>query len=162
PDAWTLWLWDSTTGAARAIAHNAVDVTGRAVPGPPNRPLIDHGHVFWVQADADATTNIRMYAIATRVTKLIRRGHPGPPFAMGEMLLWPELHGFGALTTLTAFSLTSLQTVPRPLPLTDVSGETSAAASADTLAWIDATGSELWVWRTAWTSPRLVLQTVDG
>ncbi len=161
PDRWTLWIWDSTrTAAPRQIAHNAVDVTGLPVPGPTNRPSIDHGRVFWVQGDEDGTDNVRDYTIADGTTALIRRGRPGTPFIAGRLLVWPELHGTAKLTALSAISLDTLQPVPVPASLAGIHGPTSICANPDTVVWVDASRTELHVWRRSWPTPRLGVRSI--
>jgi hypothetical protein len=163
PDRWTLWVWDSRrAGAPREIAHNAVDVTGLPVPGPTNRPSIDHGHVFWVQGDEDGTDNVRMYTISSGTTALIRRGRPGTPFIAGRLLIWPELHGSASLTALTAISLDTLRPARVPSLLASIHGPTSICANPDAVAWVDASRTELHVWRRSWPTPRLGVRSAGG
>lgn len=162
-DQWVLWVWDSTSDAPpREIVRNAIDATGLAVPGPPNLPLIDHGRVFWVQGDQDGTDNLRMYTISSQTSKLIRRGHPGTPFTMGRLLLWPEMRNSGALTMLSAISLDTLRMARLPSVLASVASPTSICADADTVAWIDATMTDLYVWRTSWPAPRLGVRSPES
>jgi hypothetical protein len=103
-----------------------------------------------------------MYTISSRTTKLIRRGRPGAPFTMGRLLMWPEMRTAGKLTALSAVSLDTLRPVRVPKMLASIQGPTSICASPDAVAWVDASRTELHVWRPSWPVPRLGVRSVSG
>jgi hypothetical protein len=146
-DHWVLWVWDTQTGRPPVlVARNAVDGTGQAVPGPLNLPIADRGRVFWVQADEDGTSNLRVYDTATATTTLLRRGHAGTPFVMGRLIVWAETRGRGLAAQLSAISLDGLSPAKLPAVLAALIGPTSIDAGDGMVAWVDPTMTRLYVW----------------
>lgn len=161
---WSLYVWDSEEGGdPQLIAENPVDAEGDPIVGPFNYPVAYDGMVVWVQGapTGDSETSLHMYDIDDGSREVLHTGHPGTPFRMGSLLIWPESPAKGELSELHALSLETLEPAELPGPIADIEGPAYIAASEDTVAWTGEDLHALWVWRESWESPARVFRNPD-
>ncbi|MGA8117095.1 MAG: hypothetical protein WCA46_25960, partial [Actinocatenispora sp.] len=120
---WTLYAWDSRSSAPpRTLATNATDEQGRPVPGPMLYPVVAAGHAAWTEAVRGGGTRLHRYDLADGTDHVVRTGHPGAPFLLGDDLAWPESPAPDALTVLHAVSMTTGARVALPAAMAGVRG----------------------------------------
>ncbi len=161
---WTLYGWDSRTGRTpRILAGNAVTSTGRPVDGPMPYPVISDGHAAWTTGDADGTTRLHRYDLATATDQVVRVGHAGAPFLLGHSLAWAESPAPDTLTELHAVSMSRGTPVAVPAALRTLRGPAYVAGSTrETLAWASPDVRTLWTWRAGWPAPVRAVTVAEG
>ncbi|MFG2331312.1 hypothetical protein ACGFMM_16990 [Streptomyces sp. NPDC048604] len=142
---WSLYAWDSRTGAARRLAR-------ADRPGPLPRPVLRDATVFWAQGVGDGRATVYAVPAAGGPRRSVHTGVLDAPFAAGRLLVWREAAGAG--TRLTAVDRVSLRPAALPAPIAALRDVRAVASDGTTWAWVAGEAEQrLMVWRTGDARP---------
>ena len=162
----SVYVWDSqATKRPVEIAHGEPDAHGELMQTPFVDPVLADGWVYWTQTrDADpGHTVLSGYRLSDGHLERLSRGYGRAPVRFGDALVWADSAKPASASTLRMIDLATHQPLTLPAQLAGVKGPFYLAGNPATLAWVGGSkGQQLWVWRTGWPDPRLLVGDADS
>jgi hypothetical protein len=136
-DDFTIYAWDSVTGARRRLGHSLSGPGAVAWPSPWHGPAVSGDYAAWAQGyGPGGAVEIALANLQTGQVRVIRRGHVQPPFFDGQLVVWPESDRPGAPTSLHALSLATGRPTALPVVLRAVHGTEFVATDGIRTAYL--------------------------
>jgi len=162
-DAFTVFGWDSVTGAVRRLGHSLAAPSGTAWPSPWHAPAVSGHYAAWAQGyGPGGLVELRLADLRTGLVTVVRKGHLQAPFFDGGLLVWPESDRPGALTTPHAYSVAEGRPVPVPVVLRAVRGTDFVAADGTRTAYLNPALTAMYYSPRPGSAARLVLRLPPG
>jgi hypothetical protein len=159
---WAIYAWDS---------HSAEPPQKVASWRPNSRMTLDpelhlhQGKATWIAGSAikDAL-EVHLFDLATKNDLIVETGAIyGHPFFAKNLLVWPESNGSGRPLKMNAYDIATSTRVNLPATLNTIQKVGSIVGDSSTWAWVGgSTFSEVWVWRTGWSSSRKIFDSGKG
>lgn len=162
-DDFTVYGWDSGTGALVRLGHSLTSPAGGPWPSPWHAPAVSGGYAAWAQGyGPGGLVEIRLANLRTGRVTVIRKGHVQAPFFDGGLVVWPESDSPGSQTSLRAYGLATGRLAPLPLALRSVRGTDFVAADGTRTAYLSPGLTELYYSPAADRAARAVLRLPPG
>lgn len=154
---WKVFAWDSQSSAAPfEIASNA------GVEGPFLYPRVYAGKAAWVAGVPDGSEEIHLYDLAARKDRVVHRGHTGPAFFGGGLLIWREAFAPDAPVQFQAVTADSGEKAQLPPVIAAVRGASDVITDGATWAWVSPDRRGLHAWRPGMSVPITVTTVAVG
>lgn len=133
----TVWAWDSHTGAVRQIGSAVKSPGGSFWDSPWRQPDARGGIATWAQGSGpDNRTAVHVYDLRAGRDRIIHEGHTQGPFLLaGGIVAWPESLTRGAETKIQAASVVTGATVSVPPALRALHGVSGLATGGNRFAY---------------------------
>jgi hypothetical protein len=142
----TIWAWDSHSGAVRQIGEATHSPDGGFWESPWRQPDVRGGIATWAQGSGpDSLTEVHVYDLRTGQDRVVHEGHTQGSFLLaGRVVAWPESFTRGAETRLNAASALTGEPVPLPRVLRGLHGVSGLATDGHRIAYPDGPYRSLW------------------
>jgi len=160
-DDFTVWAWDSRTGAVRQIGAATRDSQGQHWPSPWREADVRGGIATWAQGSGpDQLTEVHAYDLRAREDRVVRSGHAQGSFLLrNHVVAWPESPSPGTATRMYAASAVTGATLATPVALRALSGVSGLATDGGRIAYPDGLYRSLWWAPSLSVKPRRIVTT---
>jgi hypothetical protein len=144
-DDFTVWSWDSHSGAVHRLGAATRSPSGEFWPSTFQTPVAHQGYAAWEQGGPNGLGEIHVVNLATRRTRIVRRGHvEGPLLVDGPRVIWPESMKPDALTVMRTADARTGRIIATSRALRAVRGALWPASSGRSLMYATNGQTSLW------------------
>ncbi len=155
----TVWAWDSRTGAVRQIGSATRSPGGGFWENPWRQPDVRDGIATWAQGSGPRElTEVHVYDLRDGQDRVVHEGHAQGSFLLGgHVVAWPESRFPGAETRMRAVSALTGDPVSVPSALRGLHGVSGLATDGRRIAYPDGRYDSVWWAPSLRASPRKIV-----